>query len=153
MQYLSLVSDLSNETFQEVVSASPRRIRETLFGRLGIKAKKKKIGVRVHGKMEDRTKKLHERLREASTAQEDELCGELLRNWLYTQRALLAATLDHLGVKHDDGLVDEDPAFFKEPGLETLRRQFKYELADVLGNENLVDEVLITKLMWYTADM
>ncbi|MBN1489097.1 MAG: hypothetical protein JXA69_04200 [Phycisphaerae bacterium] len=46
-----------------------------------------------------------------------------------------------------------DPAFFKEPGLETLRRQFKHELADVLGNENLVDEVLITKLMWYNADM
>ena len=114
MEFIQLVSGLSEATFQEIIAASPRRIRETLFGRLGIKAKKKKIGMRVHGKLEDRTKKLHERLKAGSSKQENDLCEELVRNWLFGQRELLKATLDHLGVENDNGLIEEEPTFFTE---------------------------------------
>lgn len=114
MDFIALVAGLSDDTFQDVITASPRRIRETLFGRLGIKAKKKSVGVKVHGRLEERTKKLHTRLKEGSSKQEDDLCEELVRNWLYTQRPLLKATLDHLEVKNDNGLIEEEPAFFQE---------------------------------------
>ena len=113
MEWIAIVNKMSDETFGEVVAASPRKIRETLFQRLGIKAKKS-IGLKVHGKLEDRTRKLHEKLREASTDQENKLCEELVRNWLYTKRPLLKATLDYLNIKNDNGLVDEEPTFFQE---------------------------------------
>lgn len=111
--FIRIVTDMSGDTFAEVIQASPRKIRETLFGRMGIKAKKK-IGVRVHGKLEERTKKLHVRLKESSSKQEADLCEELVRNWLYTKRDLLCDTLDYLEIKHDNGLVDEEPTFFQE---------------------------------------
>jgi hypothetical protein len=111
--FVRVVAEMSSETFAEVIQTSPRKIRETLFGRLGIKAKKT-VGLRVHGKLEDRTKKLHEKLAAAETKQERDLCEELVRNWLYTKRTLLVDTLDFLGVKHENGLVDEEPTFFQE---------------------------------------
>ena len=120
MQFITLVSKMSDETFAELVAASPRKIRETLFQRLGIKAKKT-IGLKVHGKLEDRTKKLHEKLKAADTEQENRLCEELVRNWLYTKRPLLKATLDYLGVKNDDGLVEEEPTFFHELSVEKTK--------------------------------
>ena len=114
MEYIALVANLSETTFQEVINASPRRIRETLFGRLGIKATRKTVGIKVHAKREERTKKLHQRLKDGSSAQENELCEELLRNWLYNQRELLKATLDYLEVPNDNGLIEEEPTFFQE---------------------------------------
>jgi hypothetical protein len=135
MQYIALVSGLSEDTFQEVVTASPRRIRETLFGRLGIKAKKRSVGVKVHGKMEERTKKLHARLKEGTSKQEDDLCEELLRNWLYTQRSLLKATLDHLGVKNDNGLIEEEPTFFQELDEGKVK-----DLVEALRGQGFADE-------------
>ncbi len=45
-----------------------------------------------------------------------------------------------------------DPQFFKEPGLETLRRQIKHEVDAALGENNGVQEILIPSLMWYSAD-
>lgn len=129
MQFISLVAKMSEETFSELVSASPRKIRETLFQRLGIKAKKT-IGLKVHAKTEDRTKKLHERLKAADTENENRLCEELVRNWLFTKRDLLKATLDHLGVKNDNGLVDEEPTFFTELSAEKVK-----ELVDALKKQ------------------
>jgi hypothetical protein len=120
MQFIQLVTKMTDETFAELVAASPRKIRETLFQRLGIKAKKT-IGLKVHGKLEDRTKKLHEKLKAADTEQENRLCEELVRNWLYTKRPLLKDTLDHLGVKNDNGLVDEDPVFFQELSADKVK--------------------------------
>lgn len=112
--FIRLVSEMSDDKFAEVIQASPRKIRETLFNRLGIKAKKKTVGLKLHGKLEERTRKLHARLREAGSQQEAELCEELLRNWLYNKRDLLCDTLDYLEVKHDNGLIDEEPSFFQE---------------------------------------
>ncbi len=113
MQFIDIVAKMADETFAELVATSPRKIRETLFQRLGIKAKKS-IGMRVHGKLEDRTKKLHERLKGADSDNENRLCEELVRNWLFTKRPLLKATLDHLNIKNDNGLVDEEPTFFQQ---------------------------------------
>lgn len=109
-----LVKRMSAETFADVVKSSPRRIREMLFARLGIKAKKKGIGLKVGAKQAERTQKLHDRLRQSGSQNEDELCIELVRNWLYTQRPLLKSTLDHLGVANDDGLIEEETNFFEE---------------------------------------
>ncbi|MBM4282157.1 MAG: hypothetical protein FJ137_15830 [Deltaproteobacteria bacterium] len=135
MQFVSMVAGMSEDTFAEVIGSSPRKIRETLFARLNIKAKKQ-IGLRVHGKLEHRTKKLHERLKTAQSANEDKLCEELVRNWLFTKRPLLKATLDHLGVKNDNGLVDEDPVFFKELTAEKVA-----DLVNVLKAAHPVEHI------------
>lgn len=135
--YIQLVSNMSEEVFAEVIQASPRKIRETLFGRMGIKAKKR-VGVRVHGKLEDRTKKLHVKLKQGTSAQESELCQELARNWLFTQRDLLKKTLDYLEVPNDNGLIDEDPVFFQELELDKtvallqhLKDEFSLEVISI----------------------
>jgi len=135
MQFVSMVAGMTDDTFAEVISASPRKIRETLFARLNIKAKKQ-IGLKVHGKLEERTKKLHDRLKQANTEQENKLCEELMRNWLFTKRPMLKATLDHLGVKNDNGLVDEEPAFFKELTADKVN-----ELVNVLKSEHPVEHI------------
>ena len=135
MQFVSMIADMTEDTFAEVISSSPRKIRETLFARLNIKAKKQ-IGLKVHGKLEERTKKLHDRLKSAQTEQENKLCVELMRNWLFTKRPLLKATLDHLGVKNDNGLVDEEPTFFKELSAEKVN-----ELVNVLKGEYPVEHI------------
>ena len=137
MDAISMVANMSPESFQEVVKVSPRKIRETLFGRLGIKAKKKTVGIKVHGKLEERTKKLHERLKDAQTDQEQELCAELLRNWLYTKRPLLKDTLDYLEVKNDNGLIDEEPTFFQELDKEKVE-----ELVQHLRDQGHDDEAI-----------
>ena len=136
-QYIDLVSEMGGDTFQEIITSSPRKIRETLFGRMGIKAKKKKVGIRVHGRLEDRAKKLHVRLKDGTTDQENELCGELLRNWLFTQRPLLKATLDHLGVANDNGLIEEDPEFFKELEEDKVKDLVKHLRAGEFTDESI----------------
>ncbi len=45
-----------------------------------------------------------------------------------------------------------DPQYFREPGLDTLRRQIKYELDRVVGDGEMLQEVIIPSLMWYNAD-
>ncbi len=135
MLFVSMVADMTEDTFAEVISASPRKIRETLFARMNIKAKKS-IGLKVHSKLEERTKKLHDRLKQSQSEQENRLCEELVRNWLFTKRPLLKATLDHLGVKNDNGLVDEEPEFFKELTNDKVK-----ELRSVLEKEHPAEHI------------
>jgi len=125
MDHIELVTKISESKFQEVVASAPRRIRETLFGRLGIKAKKR-VGLKVHGKLEDRARKLHERLKSGSSKEENDLCEELLRNWLFTKRPLLKATLDFLEIENDNGLVDEEPTFFEELEADKVKDIFTH---------------------------
>lgn len=136
MEYINLVTQMSESRFAEVVDAAPRRIRETLFGRLGIKAKKS-IGLKLRGKREERTRKLHVRLKDGSTKAENDLCEELLRNWLYTQRPLLKDTLDYLEVANDDGLIEEEPTFFQE-----LEEDKVKALVDHLKGKDHEDEAI-----------
>jgi ABC-type multidrug transport system ATPase subunit len=49
---------------------------------------------------------------------------------------MLKATLDHLGVKNDNGLVDEEPAFFKELTAEKVN-----EIVNVLKGEHPVEHI------------
>ncbi len=145
MEFIDLVAKMSDDTFAEMVQASPRKIRETLFQRLGIKAKKT-IGLKVHAKAEERTKKLQEKLRAARSDQENRLCEELVRNFLYTKRPLLKATLDHLGVKNDNGLVDEEPTFFQELTPDKLKG-----LVDHLRGRDFPLEHILTYLRFVKA--
>lgn len=112
MDPVALTAQMSPETFFEVIDASPRKVREMLFSQLGVKAKKKSIGLRLSQKRDERTQKLHERLKEAQTKQEVEVCKELIRNWLYTKRAMLKSALDYLKVPNDNGLVETEIDFF-----------------------------------------
>jgi hypothetical protein len=114
MSPVEQIAGMSESTFSEVMKASPRKVREMLFSRLGIKAKKKSVGIKVHEKQELRVRKLHERLKESKTDAETELCEELIRNWLFTKRPMLKSALDFLEVKNDDGLVEEETTFFEE---------------------------------------
>jgi len=45
-----------------------------------------------------------------------------------------------------------DPARFQEPDLATLRAQFKQEMNQVLGKNDLVQEVLIPSIMSFPAE-
>jgi flagellar basal body-associated protein FliL len=46
-----------------------------------------------------------------------------------------------------------DVKYLNEPGLETLRRQFRYELGKVVGAEELVLEILVRKFFQSPADV
>lgn len=111
---IDIVSDLSTEKFAEIFQVNPRSVREALFTRLGIKAQTKRIGLRLGSKNTDRINALYDRIISEAGKVERELAGELLRNWLYTQRPMLADTLDHFGVKHDNGLTEDEIDFFEK---------------------------------------
>jgi len=40
-----------------------------------------------------------------------------------------------------------DPKFLQEPGLETIRRQIKFELDKVLGDDKIIVDLLIPSLL------
>jgi len=113
---IDIIRDLSPEKFADIFSVNPRSVREALFSRLGIKAQSRRIGIRAGSKNADRVKALYDRLVTDAGKLERELAGELLRNWLYTKRPLLADALDHFEIKHDNGLTEQEIDFFE--GLE-----------------------------------
>lgn len=45
-----------------------------------------------------------------------------------------------------------EPQFFKEAGLETLRRQFKHAVDPLFDGQSPIKEILIPKCMWYPTD-
>ena len=45
-----------------------------------------------------------------------------------------------------------DPRQLEEPGLETLRRQIKHEMEQIVGQEGFFKEVLIPKCTPFRAD-
>lgn len=71
-------------------------------------------------------------------------------------RSQLEAVLENRKGTIEDRLVKivraADPQHLQEPGLETLRRQVKYELEQIAGQEGLVKEVLIPKCTPFRAD-
>ena len=118
MDSVQIIREMSPATFQDVIQTSPRKVRETLYARMGIKGKKKKVGLRVHAKAEERANQLFERLQSADSEKEVELCAELVRNWLYHQRPMLKAALDFLEIPNDNGLTEQETDFF-----ETLEKE------------------------------
>jgi hypothetical protein len=137
MDSVEIIRVMSEETFADVVNTSPRKVRETLYARMGIKGKKKKVGLRVHAKAQDRANKLLERLKNADSDKELELCTELLRNWLYHQRPMLKATLDFLDIPNDNGLTEQDTDFFES----LQEEQVKNLVSHLTGNGFALEHV------------
>jgi hypothetical protein len=132
---------MSEAKFSEMMAKSPRTVRETLFGRLNIKGSAmKSIIPRPHQKNEERIKKLHGRLAECGpgSKNEQELCEELIRNWLVHKTPMLAATMDHFGVKHENGLTEQEIDF-----IEKLDGPKTKALADLLCGKFDQEEVAI----------
>lgn len=121
MNPVSIIAQTPEPIFAEMISGSSRKVRETLFSKMGIKSKAKSVGIKLHEKRDERTKKLHEKLSSATSKGESEICSELIRTWLYGKRAMLKSALDFLGVANDDGLVESDLDFFKEMSEERSR--------------------------------
>lgn len=104
---------MSPERFSEVVSASPRKLREEIYRRLGVKAKKNSSFSLKKSEDDDRAKKLFASLQNGEPVA-DEVLEELIRNYLYVRRELLADALDHFQVPHENGLTDAEIDFLSE---------------------------------------
>lgn len=114
MNLSELLKNISIDTFSDVVSHSPRKVRESLYSHYGIKSKNRFSIKSIKSKKEERVSLLLKMLQGATNLKEKELLNELFRNWLFYQRPLLKETLDFLGVENDNGLIDTEPDFFKE---------------------------------------
>lgn len=114
MTFNELVKNISLETFSDVITVSPRKVRESLYSHYGVKAKSRMSLLSVKEKTEAKVKQLYTVLQTAKNPKEQEFLKELFRNWLFHQRPLLKSTLDFMGVKNDDGLVETETDFFKE---------------------------------------
>jgi hypothetical protein len=136
-----IIGAMSEERFAELMARSPRQVRETLFNRLAIKARgSKSIVPKPHAKNEERIKKLHAKLAEVrpSAKNEQELCAELLRNWLQHKTPMLCAALDHFGITHHNGITEQEIDFF-----ETLESAKAKELATHLLARFNAEEVAV----------
>src|SRR5205823_4458657 len=118
-----IIGAMSPRVFSDMMAKSPRQVRETLFNRLSIKAEKKSVVPRPHQKNEERIKKLHGKLAEvgATAKNEQELCEELIRNWLVGKTPMLVAALDHFKVKHENGLTEQEIDFFEKLDAEKAK--------------------------------
>jgi hypothetical protein len=117
-----LLRRLPEERFHAVVLASPKKFREELFRRAGIKNKGgNNFSLTSSAKKEARAGKLYSAMRDGSPLT-PEVAAELIRNYLYTRRDLLAEALDFFEVKHDHGLTDEDLDFMTELAVEKGQR-------------------------------
>jgi hypothetical protein len=127
---IKLVASMSLETFSEMMAVSRRQVREILYSQLGIKAKSKSLLKNLQQKKEERVAALHDSLKKASSKRDADICAELIRNWLYTQRPLLKSALDFLGIPNEDGLIDSDPTMFAELPKEKTKSLFNHLCKD-----------------------
>lgn len=130
-----LLTQLDPDRLSELLAASPKKFREEIFRRAGVRVKSGAFSLKNEPKKELRAQKLLHALKEGIDI-EDGVLEELIRNYLYTRRELLADALDHFKVAHDNGLTDEDLSFVEnlkpEEGAQ-LREQLtaKHDKADV----------------------
>jgi len=109
-----ILRKLSADHFGAVVSASPKKFREEVFRRAGVKNRGGgAFALKSTGKTNARMKKLRKEMLEGFEL-EAEIAEELIRNYLYTRRPMLAEALDFLEVEHDEGLTDADLDFIQE---------------------------------------
>ena len=130
-----ILRHLDAELFNEVINASPKKLREEVFRRAGIKNKGGAFALKSSGKTEVRTKKLRALLLEGVELQ-SEFSEEMIRNYLYTRRPLLAEALDFLGVEHDNGLTDNELDF-----LADLPAERRTHLRDLLVRNHAPSDV------------
>lgn len=132
---VELLTHLAPEKFGEVVNMAPKKVREELFRRAGVRNRGGAFALRTAQKTEARIRKLYDAL-QGGTELPDEIAQEVIRNYLYHRRELLADALDFLEVKHDQGLTDVDLDFVAELEADkatALRTRLleRHEAADV----------------------
>lgn len=108
-----ILLEQGSERVGTILQACPRKTREELFRRLGIKGKGRRTGFKLKSTSDERSEKFFEALSETERVQ-DEVLQELVRSYLYTRRPLLADALDFLEVPHKEGLTDDDIDFITE---------------------------------------
>jgi hypothetical protein len=140
-----LIQSMPADFFGQVVSACPRRSRETLFTRFAIPKPKKTASALLPSKDPARIGKLQVAM--SGLAEDDEqgqqLAEELLRVYLMGKRELLGAALDAIEVDHQDGLTDDDLDGFAE-----LSPEDAVELAQELSQaHNPLDVSLYLRFM------
>jgi hypothetical protein len=126
---------MGSDRFATILAASPKAFREDLFRRAGVRVKGNAFSLSSAPKNQVRAEKLHEAIKNGLDLGDDVL-EELIRNYLYTRRPMLADALNHFSVKNDNGLTEEDLSFIDnlppEKGQE-LRAllEAKYDKEDV----------------------
>ena len=131
-----LLVRLDHDHFDAIVRASPKRFREEVFRRAGIRNRgSSTFSLKPSSKVEARVKRLQEALG-SGLQLTDEVLEELVRNYMYTRRDLLAEALDFFEVKHDHGLTNEDLDFMGELPPEKIA-----SLRDVLCRNHEVRDV------------
>lgn len=112
MNPIAIISNTSDKTFAGMIASCSRQVRDTLFTRLGVKAKNSSISLQFGQKRDEQVRKLHEKFKSTDSKAESDVCQEIIRNWLYTKRPMLKATLDFLKVPNQEGLVETELDFF-----------------------------------------
>lgn len=109
----TLLLEMSKDRFRDVFSVGPKKLREEVFRRAGIKNRNSSFSIATGKKNEIRVAKLFDKLMDGLEMPE-EVAEEIIRGYLFTQRSLLGDALDILGVSHDEGLTEEDLDFVAE---------------------------------------
>jgi hypothetical protein len=131
-----IIRGVSPDKFAEIFAASTRKAREAYFHRHNIKKAKASNRVKsMAGQAEVRTKQLFEVLLEKD---DDELVEEVLRTWLLTKREMLAMALDHLEIKHENGLTEAEDI---DERFEKLAVKDLKALIDKLGETHPKEDV------------
>lgn len=126
MDPIALISQVSDQTFSSMIASCSRKVRDTLYARLGIKSNISGVTLQLGKKREDQVKKLHEKFKNSDSQAESEVCQEIIRNWLYTKRPMLKATLDFLKIPNQEGLVDTELEFFKNMSESDAKAVFEH---------------------------
>ncbi len=136
-----LFQTLPYQTFFEILDITPKQVKEFIFHKYGVKVKSAYSISQAHEtKNHKKIKKFYSMIQEGIPCSESE---ELIRNWLYTKRPMLKATMDFLGVKNEDGLTEEEIDF-----IEKLDQKTVDNLIQLLKpNFPLVDVVLYLNFM------
>lgn len=127
---------MTKEIFEQVMHASSRKVRETLYTKLGIKALKKGPLAQLKGHPDNRYEQLFQRLQANNSKEMVELYRELVRNWLYQKRPMLQSALDFLSIPNDNGLVDQELDFFRTLTQEQAKALYAH-LCDRFAKEEV----------------
>lgn len=106
-----ILGALSVERLREVVEAAPRKAREELFRKAGIRAKGSAFSLRSQDKAE-RMARLKAKLEQGAV--EVDAAEEVLRSYLGQRPELLGDALDHFEVPHQQGMTDADLDFMEK---------------------------------------
>jgi len=139
---LEVLAQASANQVDAILQASPRKVREVVFSKLGIKSAKNPLAkLRQMKEQDNKAKLFQEKLRNGhggiNLEQLDKLCEELIRAWLFTKRDLLKATLDYLKIPNDNGLVEIELDFFEKLSKQEAQDLVAYLTAQGFEKEHI----------------